>query len=127
MITVGWEMPFSHMVSSEMNLSASDNIQTLFNPKIWRRHWGLSWQDSNPQASKVVLLQRKQTQFWDFSAGLSRVGCSCTQFEGDDDGYCIRLWEHTGGCSHKVSQRDARPELQEQRVWRGAGEGRLTE
>ncbi|KAM9300589.1 post-GPI attachment to proteins factor 2 isoform 3-T4 [Morus bassanus] len=90
-VMIGWETLFSYVVSSEMNLSASGDIQPLFNPEIWRRHWGLMWEDPNPRASKVVLLQRKQTQFWELSAGELCVSCPCTQFEGDDDGYCVRL------------------------------------
>lgn len=54
----------------------------------------------------MVLLQRKQTRFRDLSAGESRVGCPCAQSEGDDDGYCVRLCEHAGECSHKASQRE---------------------
>lgn len=81
---LGWGMPFSPVVSSELKLSASDDIQPLCNAEIWRRHRGLTSEDSNPRASKVVLLQQKQTRFWDLSAGELCVGCPRTQFEGDD-------------------------------------------
>lgn len=97
-------MFFSHMVSSAMNLSASGDTQQLLNPEIWRRHWGLTCEDSNPRASEVVLLQRKQTQFWDLSGGESCVSRPCA----------LRVMmmdivaDHIGGCSHKVSQREAK-------------------